>query len=136
MQETIRTSTAAARFGYKSLRPCTVVCFFSFLIVCDNFLIAQSNDLRTWQDLSGKFSVQAALETVTDKEVTLKKPDGQTVVMPRGRLSKNDQEFVIVFEVLKVIASQATKPQLPSGSIASRLTYPNAAVPFDLLGNR
>ncbi len=88
-----------------------VLCLVSFSKVA----CSQSNELRTWQDLSGKFSVSAVLETLTEKEVTLKKPDGQKVVLPRGRLSKNDQEYMTVSEVLKVIDTQSGKiePHLP-----------------------
>ena len=109
MPETNRTQTKATRLGHKNVLTRTGISAFLFLLVCSKLLTAQSNELRTWQELSGKFSIQAILETVTDKEVTLKKPDGQTVVLPRGRLSKDNQEFINVSEAVKVIASQAPK---------------------------
>ena len=109
MLETSRTLIKVARFGCKNVREWMGVYAFLFLILSGKFVVAQSSELRTWQDLSGKFSVQATLETVTNKEITLKKPDGQTVVLPRGRLSKDNQEFINVSEAVKVIASQATK---------------------------
>ncbi len=87
----------------------------ALILSCLTCSQSHASEKRTWTDQSGKFTVEARLETADEKQVTLKKSDGQTIVIPRGRLSKGDQEFITVAEVLKVIQEQATKiePHLP-----------------------
>ncbi len=125
MWKIVHVMMKLAHLGCISVRIASCVLILIFLIASSKCLFAQSSELRTWRDLSGKFSVQAALETVTDKEVSLKKPDGQTVLMPRGRLSKDDQEFITVSEVVKVIESQATKIE---PHLQKLLTEPHSAI--------
>ena len=50
--------------------------------------------LRTWRDASGLFEVEAALASVQDGKVTLKKKDGRTIVVPLEKLSKADRTYL------------------------------------------
>ena len=70
---------------------------------------AQTSDRRVWKDMSGKFSIEAELKSQDEKEVTLQKADGQQVTLPKGRLSKDDQEYLSACDVLKLINTQAAK---------------------------
>lgn len=49
---------------------------------------------RTWTDSSGQFQIEAELVEVKDGQVTLKKADGSTVILPIDKLSKADRDFV------------------------------------------
>lgn len=113
------------RFSRSPRTATTIIGVFLLLLTSRTIVVAQSDELRTWQDLSGKFSVSAVLENLTEKEVTLKKPDGQKVVLPRGRLSKNDQEYMTVSEVIKVIDAQASKIE---PTLQKLVTDPRSAV--------
>jgi beta-lactamase regulating signal transducer with metallopeptidase domain/HEAT repeat protein len=50
--------------------------------------------MRTWRDASRTHKVRAAFVELNDDKVTLKRADGQIVVVPLKRLSKADQEYV------------------------------------------
>lgn len=77
--------------------------------------------VRSWADLSGKFSVEAGLASLKKDQVVLLKPDRNTVTLPVGRLSKSDQEYLRAWrhiqssteqeaEVLQLIERLATAP--------------------------
>ena len=84
--------------------------FVGFLsILCSSSSHAQTSDRRVWKDMSGKFSIEAELNSQDEKEVTLQKADGQLVSLPKGRLSKDDQEYLNARDVLKLMIAQATK---------------------------
>ena len=50
--------------------------------------------MRTWNDATGAFSVEAQFVGVKEGKVMLKKADGKIVAVPLDRLSKEDQDFV------------------------------------------
>jgi hypothetical protein len=58
--------------------------------------VAQSDEMRTWRDSTGKRSIQAELLEVTDSEVKLRRHDGVTALVPIAKLSVADQNFVSV----------------------------------------
>jgi hypothetical protein len=47
--------------------------------------------LRTWQDATGKFSIEAEFISLSAAGVKLKRKDGKEVTVPLDRLSKADQ---------------------------------------------
>lgn len=49
--------------------------------------------IRTWNDSTGAFSVEAALVGVEEGMVKLKKADGRVISVPLDRLSPEDQEY-------------------------------------------
>ncbi len=49
---------------------------------------------RVWRDQSGKFSITATLESRTETEVLLKRPDGNVIKVSISRLSDADREFL------------------------------------------
>jgi hypothetical protein len=51
-------------------------------------------ELRTWEDDTGKFRIQAELVEVKGDSVVLKRRDGETMTVPTDRLSKKDREFI------------------------------------------
>ncbi|MHB0956283.1 MAG: SHD1 domain-containing protein [Pirellulaceae bacterium] len=55
---------------------------------------AATPEFRTWRDTTGKFSVDAALVSVDEDTVVLRKKNGQTVNVPVAKLSGADVEFV------------------------------------------
>jgi hypothetical protein len=50
--------------------------------------------MRTWTDSTGKHHVEAEFLELDNGKVRLKRRDGKEVVMPLGRLSPADQQFV------------------------------------------
>jgi hypothetical protein len=50
--------------------------------------------MRTWRDASGKFEIEAALVSVKDDTVALKKKNGRTIHVPVKKLSAEDQKFL------------------------------------------
>ena len=50
--------------------------------------------LRTWSDATGKFRLEAELVGVEDGKAILKKKDGEQVLVPIDKLSKEDQELL------------------------------------------
>ena len=50
-------------------------------------------ELRTWNDKSGKFSVEAELVELKDGRAVLKRADGRTITVPLERLSDKDLEY-------------------------------------------
>jgi hypothetical protein len=50
--------------------------------------------MRTWNDATGAFSVEAQLAGVENGKVMLKKADGKIVGVPLDRLSQEDREFL------------------------------------------
>ncbi len=63
----------------------------------DDDTAAEKSDepkMRTWQDASGKFDVDAVLVGVKDDKVTLKKKDGKQITLPVSKLSDEDQEYL------------------------------------------
>ena len=50
--------------------------------------------LRTWQDASGKFSVEAEFVTSMAGVVKLRKTDGTTISLPMEKLSDEDQQYI------------------------------------------
>jgi hypothetical protein len=56
-------------------------------------------ELRSWSDVSGKFSVEASLISETNGIVSLRKKDGQLISVPLSKLSIVDQDFVRVQSV-------------------------------------
>lgn len=50
--------------------------------------------MRTWQDATGKFQVDAVLLSVKDEKATLKKKDGKLVTVPVDKLSDEDQDYL------------------------------------------
>ena len=54
----------------------------------------EEEGMRTWNDASGAFSLEAKLVGVKEGKVILKKANGKTVAVPLDRLSKEDQVFV------------------------------------------
>lgn len=63
-----------------------------FLCVCG--VLAGPAWARTWTDQSGSFSIEAEFVAMTNRVVTLKKPDGNSVRVPFARLSEGDRAFV------------------------------------------
>jgi hypothetical protein len=50
--------------------------------------------LRTWSDSTGRFKIEASLESRTAFEVILLKRDGATIKVPLEKLSVADQEYL------------------------------------------
>ncbi len=65
-------------------------------------------ELRTWHDLTGTYQVEAALVSYQDRQLTLKKKDGSTVLVPIEKLSKEDQAYVE--ERLRASAAKPANP--------------------------
>jgi hypothetical protein len=62
---------------------------FLFLVVASHWL---QDDLQTWTDSSGKFQVEASLISIDGDQVSLRKADGQIIVLDISRLSAESQK--------------------------------------------
>ncbi len=51
-------------------------------------------ELRTWQDVTGKFSIEAALVRAGAGKVTLRKANGTTIEVPLEKLSEADRDYL------------------------------------------
>ncbi len=54
--------------------------------------------LRPWSDQSGRFKIEATLESQTAFEVVLRKADGTIIKVPLDKLSANDQEYIATLD--------------------------------------
>lgn len=56
--------------------------------------VGGDREMRTWRDASGKFEIEAALVSVKEESVTLKKKNGRTIRVPLKKLCAEDQSFL------------------------------------------
>jgi hypothetical protein len=49
---------------------------------------------RTWNDATGRFSIEAEFVSADDERVKLRKKDGSTVDVPIKKLSKADRDWI------------------------------------------
>lgn len=86
------------------------------LLVClIAILFAADADARTWQDKSGKFSIEGEYVSFVAGNVRIRRSDGRIVRIAMSRLSADDQAFVK--EILKNKATgnkPGAKPPTPS----------------------
>lgn len=71
--------------------------------------------MRTWSDATGKFRVEATLESRSAFEVVLRKKDGTTIKVPTERLSVDDQEYVAGLDS----PGENSRPSSPAPAAAS-----------------
>jgi thiol-disulfide isomerase/thioredoxin len=74
----------------------------------DGWSLDTTDELRTWSDSSGKFSVKASLVAVEDGQVILKTPQGKEIKLPVDRLSQKDKDYL-------ERTSNPSGPGMPSG---------------------
>ncbi len=82
----MRNVLSASRFG---------------LVILGLFLVgttAQGQDLRTWKDGSGKFSIKAKFVSIENGTLTLAREDGEEVEIELKKLSPADQKYVADLE--------------------------------------
>ncbi len=60
----------------------------------DGWSLDPSDELRTWSDSSGKFSVKAAFVAVEDGQVILKTAQGKEIKLSVDRLSQKDKDYI------------------------------------------
>ena len=60
----------------------------------DGWSVDATDELRTWSDSSGKFSVKASLVAVEDGQVILKTPQGKEIKLSVDRLSQKDKDYI------------------------------------------
>jgi hypothetical protein len=113
---------------------------FAFLLASASVCDAQA---RKWTDVTGKYSVEAELVEFKDGQVRLRKPDGQEITVPLGKLSAADQQHVRQ-QVTESGSPQAEPRKLPGAPsrapalpcFPDALTEPPAwigpEVPFDV----
>lgn len=58
-------------------------------------VVAVSDDYRTWTDVTGKFTVEAAILEVSEREVKLLKQDDLVISLPIEKLSQADQLYLV-----------------------------------------
>ncbi len=56
--------------------------------------IGHAEELRTWADATGRFELQAKLESVEGGNAILVRADGQKMTIPVDKLSKADQDYL------------------------------------------
>ena len=57
---------------------------------------ADGAELRTWTSKSGKFTVKAEFLSFSEGVVNLQRADGKNIKVPLAKLSKKDQNYVVV----------------------------------------
>lgn len=60
----------------------------------DGWSFDATDELRTWSDSGGKFSVKASLVAVEDGQVILKTPQGKEIKLSVDRLSQKDKDYI------------------------------------------
>ncbi|NND99363.1 MAG: PQQ-binding-like beta-propeller repeat protein [Pirellulaceae bacterium] len=80
-------------------------------------------ETRTWNDISGKFSIQAEFVAVDGDQVQLKRESGQVVVVPLKRLSGPDQRWVFR-KRRSATADNATGTTSPASTLTSAIDWP------------
>jgi S1-C subfamily serine protease len=61
---------------------------------------------REWQDVTGKYSIQARLEKLSAESVTLRASDGRSIDISRAQLSEADRAFLVGVDGLAESAQQ------------------------------
>ena len=81
--------------------------FTSHLVSCVCLLVGviQGEELHTWTDNSGNFTLQAKLINFSDTVVNLKREDGRTLAVPMEKLCLDDQVFLA-----QVVHKKAKEP--------------------------
>ncbi len=104
------------------------------MIVCLSLILFWSvtsvfGSTRTWTDDTGRFTVEADLEELRDDSVVLRRKDGGLIVVPLGRLSVADQDY------LRGLSKAPKKPTpdgvSADGDVPSDSSPPLAIAPFD-----
>jgi thiol-disulfide isomerase/thioredoxin len=92
---------------------------------------ASEDELRTWKDSTGKFSVHAELLSIQDGNVVLKTPTGKEITVSLKRLCEEDQIFVRESQI-----DPASYPkEAPVESKSTRNTKASANVPSTDIAN-
>jgi hypothetical protein len=53
-----------------------------------------AEELRTWTDATGKFKIQAKLDSIADGKAILIRADGEKIAIPVQKLGKADQAYL------------------------------------------
>ena len=61
---------------------------------------------KEWQDVTGKFSIQAKLDKLSAKSITLRASDGRSIEISRAQLSEADSAFLVGVDGLAESAQQ------------------------------
>ncbi len=64
------------------------------LAVSITLVVAASGFAREWTDVTGKYKVEAEFVSLVDENVTMRRADERTIVVPLARLSEIDREYV------------------------------------------
>ena len=75
--------------------PIIILCLL-FCFCCQD--VVYGGPLHTWTSKSGKFTIKAELLSFGQGVVSLRRADGKTIKVPLAKLSKDDQNYVIVKE--------------------------------------
>ncbi len=75
-----------------------------------------SSPRRTWTSVDGKFTTEATLENATLNEISLKKDDGKSTVVPLVKLSENDRNWLDSFDLAKGMAKKLLEKYASSES--------------------
>jgi len=85
-------------------------------------------DGREWVDSSGRFRIEAELVKVEGEKVSLRKADGEVIVVPIDRLSDADQKFVEKAAAPQPAAGPKAKPKVQwivgENAVANALNQP------------
>jgi len=129
---------------------CRTTCLLGLLLCVCLPQVRAADDFRTWTDISGKFKVEAQLQSVENDKAVLIGKDGKRLAIPLARLSEKDRGYLEAkmgstpFEVLGDASATAPIPALiptrgsvaanPSGSkpLASPSNPPAPAPPKEL----
>jgi SLA1 homology domain 1, SHD1 len=91
---------------------------------------------RTWNDRSGKFTIEATLLRIEDKNVVLRRSDEKEITVPLAKLSDADQKYLAEFKAGMNAARTGTKADDSADKGTFVTTDFSAATVLDLSGSR
>ncbi|TWT46988.1 hypothetical protein KOR42_42560 [Thalassoglobus neptunius] len=64
------------------------------LVVLGMTALAAAEEIRTWQDATGRFKIEAKYVSTEGDTVKLERADGKSIEIPISKLSKEDQDYL------------------------------------------
>ena len=100
-----------------------------FLLCCP--LLLGADEVRTWWDDAGLFSIEATFEKLDGDSVQLKKTDGTVVTLPLARLAELDRYYVAT-HVRRLTATNPFESTAPVSSGDGETTSANAVLTAEI----
>jgi len=105
----------------------TIFCFsFIVLFLCCP-LLRGAEEVRTWKDDTGLFSVEASLQQIVGDLVKLQKTDGNVITLPLVKLSEADRRYIAGLTSQNPFEDGASSKSSDTNTLQSASGFPNFA---------